>query len=92
MLKIWNDIGVLELSEQNLAGQALAIETNCWLSELEIEKRMRNLNQNIEDSKRSNTEVLEGYTGEVDNHENNDEQIQRVDYETIIETIIENIQ
>ena len=37
MLKIRKDIGVFELSEQNLAGQALGIRTNGWLSELETE-------------------------------------------------------
>ena len=46
MLMIWQDIGVFELSEQNLAGQALAIRTNGWLSECEIEELKRNLNEN----------------------------------------------
>ena len=62
MLKIWKDIGVLELSEPNLAGQALAFRTNGSMSEFKTEEIKRNLNQIIEDNKRSNTERLEGDT------------------------------
>ena len=38
MLNIWNEIGLFELSEQKLAGQARAIKTNKWSLDLELER------------------------------------------------------
>ena len=46
MFSTWNEIGVFELNEQKRAGQALAIKTNGWLSEIEIEKIKREINSN----------------------------------------------
>ena len=83
-VKIQKDIGVFALSH-NPAGQALSIRTNGLLSQLWTEEIKRNLSENITDKKRSNTEVLEGDTGEVVGDESIDEQIQCEDYETIIE-------
>ena len=42
MLTIWNDIGLFEVTEQQLAGQALCIKNRGWLSEVEIEEIERN--------------------------------------------------
>ena len=41
MLKIWNDTGIFQVSEQKLAGPALAIKNNCWISEMEMEELRR---------------------------------------------------
>ena len=38
MLKIWSEIGLFELNEQKLAGQALAIKTNGWSPILKLKK------------------------------------------------------
>ena len=38
MLDAWNEIGLFELNEQKLAGQARAIKVNQWLSDLELER------------------------------------------------------
>ena len=38
MLAIWNEIGVFETTEQQLAGQVLCIKNKGWLSQVEIEE------------------------------------------------------
>ena len=38
MMNIWNEIGLFELTEQKLAGQALVIKERGWLSTEEIEE------------------------------------------------------
>ena len=40
---IWNKIGGFELTEQKLVGQARAIRTNKWLSDLELEQLQREI-------------------------------------------------
>ena len=40
---IWNEIGGFELTEQKLVGQARAIRTNKWLSDLELEQLQRKI-------------------------------------------------
>ena len=43
MLAIWNEIGVFETTEQQLAGQALCVKNKGWLSQIEIEEIKRSL-------------------------------------------------
>ena len=44
MHKIWDEMGLFELSEQKLVGQVRVIKTSGWISELELEE----LNREIE--------------------------------------------
>ena len=43
MHDIWKEIGLFELSEQNLVGQARVIRTNEWLSSIEVEELKREI-------------------------------------------------
>ena len=58
MLNIWKDIDVFELSEQKLAGQALAIRKNGWLSEIEIEEVNREIEGHQEDPEVEDVDVF----------------------------------
>ena len=40
---IWNEIGGFELTEQKLVGQARAVRTNKWFSDLELEQLQRKI-------------------------------------------------
>ena len=73
MLKIWSEIGLFELNEQKLAGQALAIKTNGWISDLEIEEIKREINLESQ----NNNSIIEqsAQMGDaINNHERNCEQ------------------
>ena len=67
MLTIWNDIGLFEVTEQQLAGQALCIKNRGWLSQVEIEEIKRGIENRIEtvqvhteeDEQQERTEVIE---------------------------------
>ena len=67
MLTIWNDIGLFEVTEQQLAGQALCIKNRGWLSEVEIEEMKREIENKVEtvqvhaeeDEQQERTEVVE---------------------------------
>ena len=72
MFSIWNELGVFELNEQKLAGQALAVRTNGWLSEIEIEeiKREINCDEGNQDARRSVSEdSVEGASQGVSDRE-----------------------
>ena len=43
MLGIWNEIGMFEVSEQKLGGQALVIKNNGLISEIEMEELRREI-------------------------------------------------
>ena len=67
MLTFWNDIGLFEVSEQQLAGQALCIKNRGCLSEIEIEEIRREIEnmvetvqvQTEEDEQQERAEVVE---------------------------------
>ena len=67
MLTIWKDIGLFEVTEQQLAGQALCIKNRGWLSEVEIEEIKRVIENRVEavqvhteeDEQQEITEVVE---------------------------------
>ena len=46
MKKIWNEIAVFSVTEQSLADQARQIQTNKWLTNIEIEEIRRKLERN----------------------------------------------
>ena len=72
MFSICNELGVFELNEQKLAGQALAIRTNGWLSEIEIEeiKREINCDEGSQDARRSvNEDSVEGASQGISDRE-----------------------
>ena len=48
MHKIWKEEGLSESSEQNLSGQARAIKTHGWLSEIELEESRRDTKRESE--------------------------------------------
>ena len=45
MKRIWDEIGVFQVSEQRLADQARAIRTNEWLTNIEIEEIKRKITE-----------------------------------------------
>ena len=59
MLKIWNEIGMFSLTEQQLAGQVLCIRNGKYLMELEIEEIRRKINEPIQ---------IEAEEEQMDNH------------------------
>ena len=60
MHRHWNEIGLFELSEQKLVGQARVIKTNGWLSEIEIEELKR-------ETEREGSEHVENISEQIDN-------------------------
>ena len=63
MLAIWNEIGVFETAEQQLAGQVLCIKNKGWMSQVEIEEKKRSLDTkeiNERVNAEENVEVIDG--------------------------------
>ena len=62
MHKIWDEMGLFELSEQKLVGQTRVIKTNGWISELELEE----LNREIESENNCQSHTVTNVESDVD--------------------------
>ena len=84
---IGNEIGGSELTEQKLVGQARAIRTNKWLSDLELEQLQREIRS--EERKQSQQTCITEERPETTVNEDREEDTGEQRHEALIETRVE---
>ena len=79
MMNIWNEIGLFELTEQKLAGQALVIKERGWLSTEEIEEiRKEVINE-------QNRKIIEENLNKEDKNNNGYRDADKIEKSEIVE-------